>query len=74
MTDPWLLWAWLWLALIAAWLVLGLAWSRRKSWQRYLRRVRAGRAQQARDWQDLQDAERRKAAEWVRRNCFWSQP
>jgi hypothetical protein len=75
MTDPWLAWAWLWMGLLGlmclgAWLYNAL----RPRWTRRLRRLEAGRKRQAAEWQDRQDAERRKAAEWVKNHCFWSQP
>lgn len=40
-------------------------------WTRRLRRLEAGRKRQAREWEDKLDAERREAARWLSRNCFW---
>jgi len=72
MTDPWMQWAWLWMALlglgcIGAWLYELLA----PRWTRRLRRLERGRRQQAAEWQDQLDAERRAAARWVSEHCFW---
>ena len=57
--------------ILLTWGAYSLAQAWLGGWRRYLRRVRAGRARQAAEWQDRHDAERRAAAEWVSRNCFW---
>lgn len=60
--------------IVAAWFVEYLAPRARRNWRKRLRRIEAGRAHQAATAQDLYDAERRKASEWIAANCFWRQP
>ena len=72
MSDPWLVWAWLWLALVALMCAVGIAHEvLAPRWTRRLRRLERARRLQAQEWQDRQDEERRKAAEWVKNHCFW---
>jgi uncharacterized membrane protein len=69
-----MLWAWLWIGSMGVVCLVALLGEQlAPAWRRRLQRLEAGRRRQAAEWRDAQDAERRAAAEWIAKHCFWSQ-